>query len=208
MKETTEKTIGDKVATLYAQDQKNGRLCLDIIKVDRVKKEKGFIALSDCIKYKDVDVTGVNIKTLLTKLMKLCYFNRYHDEKHASLQFEQKGLEAFFESNDNAALIELTKPIVKEIKQVKTSIDLRKEEIEKQLNTGIITFVYQKKDQSIRTAKGTINIDLIPEEVRGSRIKNDVNIHYYDIIKQEFRSFNPLLFIGCTIFEPKEFIKS
>ena len=78
------------------------------------------------------------------------------------------------------------------------------------LNAGVVTFSFWKKDGSIREAKGTTHPLLIPEDKRPknnnqSPITNHQSIPYFDLDKQDWRSFNITHFIGfVTRYEIKE----
>ena len=72
------------------------------------------------------------------------------------------------------------------------------------LQKGIYDFSYFKTDGSIREARGTLNMELIPED---KRPKGDMSdgaacepapgvFTYYDLIKQGWRSFRCDNFIG------------
>ena len=78
------------------------------------------------------------------------------------------------------------------------------------LNSGIVTFSFWKKDGSIREAKGTTHPLLIPDDKRPknnnqSPITNHQSIPYYDLDRNDWRSFSITNFIGfVTIYELKE----
>ena len=78
------------------------------------------------------------------------------------------------------------------------------------LNSGIVTFSFWKKDGSIREAKGTTHPLLIPEDKRPknnnqSPITNHQSIPYFDLDRNDWRSFNITHFIGfVTIYQLKE----
>ena len=67
------------------------------------------------------------------------------------------------------------------------------EELKEKLRQGIVQFEYTKKDGSIRTAKGTLNLDLIKKfgaEPKGTQTEiSDAVIRYYDINAEGWRSF-------------------
>lgn len=67
------------------------------------------------------------------------------------------------------------------------------EELKEKLREGIVQFEYTKKDGSIRTAKGTLNLDLIKKfgaEPKGTQTEiSDAVIRYYDINSEGWRSF-------------------
>ena len=73
------------------------------------------------------------------------------------------------------------------------------------LNAGIVTFSFWKKDGSIREAKGTTHPLLIPLDKRPKGEKavsiQFSAIPFFDLEKQDWRSFNITHFIGfVTIF--------
>ena len=77
------------------------------------------------------------------------------------------------------------------------------------LKNGIVTFSFWKKDGSIREAKATTHPLLIPLDKRpkGNQIINHKfeTINYYDLDRNDWRSFNITHFIGfVTIYELKE----
>jgi hypothetical protein len=64
------------------------------------------------------------------------------------------------------------------------------------LKNGIAEFDFEKKDGTIRHAKGTTNFDVCKEssenfaEPKGVKTKNPDFINYWDIEKESWRSFN------------------
>ena len=62
------------------------------------------------------------------------------------------------------------------------------------LSNGETEFTYRKQDGSLRTAKGTTKLELIPEDVRpagGIVAKDgDKSIAYYDLNSKGFRMFS------------------
>ena len=77
------------------------------------------------------------------------------------------------------------------------------------LNAGIVTFSFWKKDGSIREAKGTTHPLLIPLDKRPKGEKavsiQFSAIPFFDLEKQDWRSFNITHFIGfVTRYEIKE----
>ena len=78
------------------------------------------------------------------------------------------------------------------------------------LLNGIIMFSFFKKDGSIREAKGTLHPLLIPADKmpKGTAVDHMPNystITFFDLDKQEWRSFDITRFIGfVTIYELKE----
>ena len=77
------------------------------------------------------------------------------------------------------------------------------------LRNGVVTFSFWKKDGSIREAKGTTHPLLIPLDKRPHMdLQHEPNysaIAFFDLDKQEWRSFSITNFIGfVTIYELKE----
>ena len=67
------------------------------------------------------------------------------------------------------------------------------------LQQGLVKFSYFKKDGSIREARGTLCLDLIPDEKRpkGTAVTPVYSaINYFDLAKGEWRSFAITEFIG------------
>lgn len=59
--------------------------------------------------------------------------------------------------------------------------------------SGMVNFEYEKKDKSIRKAKGTLDIDLIPPKMLPQEEHTNVNaknFKYYDIEKKGWRSLS------------------
>ena len=86
------------------------------------------------------------------------------------------------------------------------------------LKNGICTFSFYKSDGSIREAKGTLHELLIPEDKKpgassrqtggaasaekGNKAPNYQSIAFYDLEKQDWRSFNITKFIGfVTVYK-------
>lgn len=71
------------------------------------------------------------------------------------------------------------------------------ETLKHQLQEGIVSFKYEKKDGTIREAKGTTKMDIVEEYVRESpkqtttkeRKVNENQVRYFDIDKEQWRSF-------------------
>ena len=61
------------------------------------------------------------------------------------------------------------------------------------LKKGVVEFEYRKIDGSIRTATGTLKRSLIPDEYKDDerieKSNSDEVFRYYDIKKEDFRSF-------------------
>ena len=78
------------------------------------------------------------------------------------------------------------------------------EDFRKKLQNGIYDFSYIKTDGTIREARGTLCIDLIPEEYRPKGDMSDGAAHetapgvfpYFDFLAQGWRSFRCDNFIG------------
>ena len=80
----------------------------------------------------------------------------------------------------------------------------------KRLANGVVTFSFWKKDGSIREAKGTTNMLLIPKEDHPAALSPESvtpfsAIPFYDLDKRAWRSFSITHFIGfVTVYELKE----
>ena len=68
------------------------------------------------------------------------------------------------------------------------------------LKNGVVTFTYMKKDGSLREAKGTLNDLLIPTDKlpkgTGTAEPNYSSLSYFDLERQDWRSFNVAEFVG------------
>jgi hypothetical protein len=67
-------------------------------------------------------------------------------------------------------------------------------EFKKALRNGIVEFKYKKKNGEERTARGTLNIEVMGEEnsPKGTGYEiTDTNIRYYDLNSEGWRSFIP-----------------
>ena len=68
------------------------------------------------------------------------------------------------------------------------------------LKNGVVTFTYVKKDGSLREAKGTLNDLLIPTDKlpkgTGTAEPNYSSLSYFDLERQDWRSFNVAEFVG------------
>lgn len=69
------------------------------------------------------------------------------------------------------------------------------------LKSGVVNFKFNKKDGTVREAKGTINSELIPETQLSNRTSrtythNPNVVKFFDIEKEGWRSFNEENFIG------------
>ena len=80
----------------------------------------------------------------------------------------------------------------------------------KRLANGVVTFSFWKKDGTIREAKGTTNMLLIPKEDHPAALSPESvtpfsAIPFYDLDKRAWRSFSITHFIGfVTVYELKE----
>lgn len=66
-------------------------------------------------------------------------------------------------------------------------------EFKESLRNGVVEFSYEKKDGTIREAKGTLNSEVYGEEnkPKGTGFEVPENIvKYYDLDKEGWRSFN------------------
>ena len=73
------------------------------------------------------------------------------------------------------------------------------EEMKNLLHTGIVNFEFIKKDGSVRQAKGTLLAEHLPAPKADSKPhkKNDNVVVYFDLDKNEFRSFVKESFVGA-----------
>ena len=65
-------------------------------------------------------------------------------------------------------------------------------EFKKALHNGVVEFKYTKKNGEVRTAKGTLNIDIMGEDNAPKGTSYDIvdtNIRYYDLNSEGWRSF-------------------
>lgn len=66
-------------------------------------------------------------------------------------------------------------------------------EFKESLRNGVVEFSYEKKDGTIREAKGTLNSDIYGEENKpkgtGFEVPDNI-VKYYDLDKVGWRSFN------------------
>lgn len=65
------------------------------------------------------------------------------------------------------------------------------EELKNRLRKGEVSFTYTKKDGTMRTAKGTTKMDMIPEDMHpkgGYDVPGNV-CRYYDLNSEGWRSF-------------------
>ena len=82
------------------------------------------------------------------------------------------------------------------------------------LRNGVVTFSFWKKDGSIREAKGTTHPLLIPLDKRPKGTDKMVNgkwsmVNYFDLDRNDWRSFNITHFIGfVTIYQLSPFHSS
>ena len=80
-----------------------------------------------------------------------------------------------------------------------TSLD----EFSNLLKEGIVEFEFIKKDETVRSAKGTLESSLLPppkpagDSEVATRKKNDSVFVYYDLEKNAFRSFVKESFLGA-----------
>lgn len=68
---------------------------------------------------------------------------------------------------------------------------MEKEKIYEKLNSGVVSFKYEKLDGSIREATGTCNLDIISTvaELPSKTEENKDVIRYFDMDKLGWRSF-------------------
>jgi len=111
MQEATKKTTQEIVDVLTTSDYSKKFKLMTTTAVEKFTKVVGHVLLRDFIAYNDIDLSGVNQRRLLVKLKEHCEYHRYFTEKYVEIKFDKKSLHDFFETYDNAALIELTKKI-------------------------------------------------------------------------------------------------
>ena len=72
------------------------------------------------------------------------------------------------------------------------------EDFRKKLRTGVYRFSYFKTDGSIREATGTLNVMLMPDDQMPKGVGTPAigTVPYFDLEKQEWRSFRLDNFIG------------
>ena len=72
-------------------------------------------------------------------------------------------------------------------------------EFNEMLHNGIVEFQFIKKDGTLRQAKGTLLKEYLPEPKEGtkSRKSSDNVVVYFDLDKNEFRSFVKESFVGA-----------
>ena len=90
----------------------------------------------------------------------------------------------------------------------KTTKRLEGDALEKELSKlrlkmrdGEVKFEFEKKDGSVRTARGTVKNDLIPKEHRSDERKrstSDVVFNYFDLDKDDWRCFRKENFLGIV----------
>ena len=71
---------------------------------------------------------------------------------------------------------------------------ISRKKLEERLTKGEVNFSYEKIDGSTRKARGTTNVDLIPEEWRptGGSLAHD-GTAYFDLDIQEWRSVSSVV---------------
>lgn len=76
------------------------------------------------------------------------------------------------------------------------STDLAK--LRLKMKDGVVEFEYLKKDGSVRTARGTLSKQIIPDydASKYNRTRNYTVFPYYDVDKGEWRSFVRENFLG------------
>lgn len=74
------------------------------------------------------------------------------------------------------------------------------EDLRQMMVEGVVTFQYEKKDGSIRTAKGTLKPELIttPSKNGKNTVKDAGYTVYFDIEKDSFRCFAESKLIGVV----------
>lgn len=79
-------------------------------------------------------------------------------------------------------------------------------ELKEKLRNGIVYFTYKKKDGTMRTAKGTTMLDLIPEENHPKGVvsnKPEDHVCYWDLDREGWRSFKNANFVKIDKFDVK-----
>ena len=81
------------------------------------------------------------------------------------------------------------------------------ERLRKWMSTSIVTFSYWKKDGTIREARGTLDLQRIPADKhpkgnQSAKVNHSI-VNYFDLDKQEWRSFSADRFIGFVTIEKK-----
>lgn len=75
------------------------------------------------------------------------------------------------------------------------------EDLKQMLHEGIVNFEFIKKDGSVRSAKGTLLAEYLPEKKADSdaspRKHNENVVVYFDLEKKAFRSFVKESFVGA-----------
>lgn len=72
-------------------------------------------------------------------------------------------------------------------------------ELKQKIQNEVVSFQFQKKDGTIRDARGTTKMEIIPEEnhpTGGAKTLSDDVVRFYDMDKGEWRSFRIENFIG------------
>lgn len=71
---------------------------------------------------------------------------------------------------------------------------ISRKKLEERLSKGEVNFSYEKMDGSVRKARGTTNIEMIPEEWRptGGNLAHD-GTAYFDLDIQEWRSISAVV---------------
>lgn len=73
------------------------------------------------------------------------------------------------------------------------------ENFKNELSKRLVEFEYQKKDGTIRKAKGTTKSEIIPEVAQPKGVDRNYsveNVRYYDTEKEGWRSFNKENFVS------------
>ena len=73
------------------------------------------------------------------------------------------------------------------------------EDLKQMLHEGIVEFLFIKKNGNVRKAKGTLLKEYLPAQKEGttSRKSSDNVVVYFDLDKNEFRSFVKESFVGA-----------
>lgn len=91
--------------------------------------------------------------------------------------------------------------MAKKRKTMEEDLDHELSRLRMMMRDGEVKFKYEKKDGSIRTARGTTKNDLIPDDHRSEskkRKSTDTILAYFDLDKEEWRCFRKENFLGIV----------
>lgn len=72
------------------------------------------------------------------------------------------------------------------------------DELKERMRTGVVAFEFKKKDGTIREAHGTLKAELFSYIPKGPERKIEGVTIYFDVDKDEFRSFRDENYIGMV----------